>query len=94
MVQRCSVIAKDNLSLINKLFVCKRLTFLRLRVEQLLLKSNEHSLKVNQSTIPSATVADDDDPKFDIVFNNVMYVPPKRGSLIREKKAIEDSIMM
>lgn len=54
--------------LLNKIL----LTAVRSFVEQLFCKSDEHSATVNQSIMPSATVDVHENPKFDIVFNNVM----------------------
>lgn len=57
-------------------------------VEQSLGKSVEHFLNVSTSIIPSAAVDDHAIPRFITVFKNVMYVPPKRESLIRKKNAM------
>lgn len=63
-------------------------------LEQLFRESFEHFLNVNTSIILSPNVEDNADPKFVIVFNNVIYVPPKRGSLIRQKNAVNEIAMM
>lgn len=61
------------------------LTFFKSIVEQVFSSSFEHLLKVSTSIIRSAKVFDTTHPKLAIVDNIVMYVPPKRESLIREK---------
>jgi len=61
------------------------LTFFKCIVEQLLLSLFEHLLNVSTSIIRNAKVFDTTHPKLAIVDNIVMYVPPKRESLIREK---------
>jgi len=61
------------------------LTFFKSIVEQLFSLLFEHLLKVSTSIIRNAKEFDITHPKLAIVDNIVMYVPPKRESLIREK---------
>jgi len=61
------------------------LTFFKSIVEQLFSSLFEHLLKVSTSIIRNAKVFDITHPKLAIVDNIVIYVPPKRESLIREK---------
>jgi len=72
----------------------KCLTSSRPWLEQLFVESDKHSVNVNKSIILSAAVDDHETPKLATVFNKVMYVPPKRGSLIREKNDNADTYMM
>lgn len=57
------------------------------------LQFSEHRVQVKISTSHKATVLGHVPPKLLRVFNNVMYVPPDRGSLILAKNAIFDTNM-
>ena len=55
------------------------------------LQFSGHRVHVKISTSHKATVLGHVPPKLLRVFNNVMYVPPDRGSLILAKNAIIDT---
>jgi hypothetical protein len=69
------------------------LTFFKSAVEQLLFISFEHSLKVNIAISFKTTVFETRYPKKYKVLNNVIYVPPKRGSLIRQNNENTSNII-
>jgi len=74
--------------------VKRHLTSVKFVVEQSLSWLFEQFLNVKYSN--SCRPKDDDHtiPMFETVDNNVMYVPPKRGSLMRAKNDIVDTIIM
>lgn len=74
--------------------VKQHLTSIKFAVEQSLSWLFEQFLNVKHSNICRPKDDDHTIPMFETVDNNVMYVPPKRGSLMRAKNDIVDTIMM